>query len=220
MPAKPVKICTADVPWMNESLKSLIMKRQKAFCTYDPDSTQFKYFRNLVNRLRKICRGKCYESKIQHLKGETRKGGGMKQNALCGLKTSHSDLASQINIEGFSELPFKEQASAINATLLKSLGEYKLPAPLERVPVESDSPEILRVTEQRVQRALDVLNRRRACGPDRTPSWLLKEYCDLVAYPITEILNASYAEQRLPTIWKMADVTPLPKKKPVVDIQK
>ena len=35
-----------------------------------------------------------------------------------------------------------------------------------------------------------------------------------------EILNASYAEQRLPTIWKMADVTPLPKKKPVVDIQK
>ena len=27
-------------------------------------------------------------------------------------------------------------------------------------------------------------------------------------------------EQRLPTIWKMADVTPIPKKKPVVDIQK
>ena len=53
-----------------------------------------------------------------------------------------------------------------------------------------------------------------------TPSWLLKEYCDLVAYPITEILNASYAEQRLPAIWKMADVTPLPKRKPVVDIRK
>ena len=41
-----------------------------------------------------------------------------------------------------------------------------------------------------------------------------------MAYPITEILNASYAEQHLPTIWKMADVTLLPKKKPVVDIQK
>ena len=38
MPVKPVKISTADVPWMNESLKSLIMKRQKAFCAYDPDS--------------------------------------------------------------------------------------------------------------------------------------------------------------------------------------
>ena len=73
MPAKTVKICTADVPRMNESLKSLIMKRQKAFCAYGPDSAQFKYFRNLVNRQRKICRGKYYESKIQHLKGENPK---------------------------------------------------------------------------------------------------------------------------------------------------
>ena len=139
---------------------------------------------------------------------------------MSGLKTSHSDLASHLNIEGLSELPFKEQANAINSALLKALEEYKLPAPLERVPLESDSPEILRVTEQRVQRALEVLNPSKACGPDRTPNWLLKEYCDLVAYPITEILNASYTEQRLPTIWKMADVTPLPKKKPVVDIKK
>lgn len=43
---------------------------------------------------------------------------------------------------------------------------------------------------------------------------------DLMAYPIMEILTASYTEQRLPTFWKMADVTTLPKKKPVVDIQK
>jgi len=71
-----------------------------------------------------------------------------------------------------------------------------------------------------VQRALEVLNPRKACGPDRTPNWLLKEYCDLVAYTITEILNASYTEQRLPTIWKMTDVNPLPKKKPVVEIKK
>ena len=220
MPAKPVKICTADVPWMTESLKSLIMKRQRAFSAYGPDSVQFKYLRNLVNRQRKICRGKYYESKIQHLKGEKPKRWWDETKCLCGLKTSHSDLANQINIEGFSELPHKEQANAINAALLKPLEEYKLPAPLERVPLESDSPQILRVTEQHVRRALDALNPKKACGPDRIPSWLLKEYCDLVAYPITEILNASYVEQRLPTIWKMADVIPLPKKKPVVDIKK
>ena len=139
------------------------------------------------------------ESKIQHLKGENLKRWWDETKHLCSLKTSHSDLASQINIEGFSELPFKAQANAINVTLLKPLKEYKLPAPLERVPLKSDLPEILGVTKQHVQRALEVLNPRKACGPDRTPSWL-KEYCDLVAYPITEILNASYTEQRLPTI--------------------
>ena len=200
MPAKPVKICTVDVPWMNERLKSLIMKRQKAFRAYGPDSAQFKHFRNLVNRERKTCRGKYYESKIRHLKGENPKRWWDESKRLCGLKTSHSVLASQINIEGLSELPFKERANAINSALLEPLGEYKLPAPLERVALESDSPGIVRVTEQRVQRAVEVLNPRKACGPDRTPNWLLKEYCELVAYPITEILNASFAEQRLPTM--------------------
>ena len=63
-----------------------------------------------------------------------------------------------------------------------NLEEYKLPAPLERVPLESDSPEILRVTEQRVQRALEVLNPSKACGPDRTPNWLLKE--SVIWWPI------------------------------------
>ena len=116
MPAKPVKICTADVPWMTESLKSLIMKRQRAFSAYGPDSVQFKYFRNLVNRQRKICRGKYYESKIQHLKGEKPKRWWDETKRLCGLKTSHSDLANQINIEGFSEFPHKEQANAITSS--------------------------------------------------------------------------------------------------------
>ena len=152
MPVKPLKICTADVPWMNESLRSLIMKRQKAFCAYGPESAQFKYFRNLVNRQRKICRGKYCDSKIQHLKRENPKRWRNESKRLCGIKTSHSNLASQMNIEGFSELPFKEQANAISAALLKPLEEYKLPAPLERAPPDSNLPdhEILRVTEQRV----------------------------------------------------------------------
>ena len=38
-------------------------------------------------------------------------------------------------------------------------------------------------------------------------------------YPITSVLNSSFAEQRLPTRWKSADVIPVPKKKPVNDIK-
>ena len=38
--------------------------------------------------------------------------------------------------------------------------------------------------------------------------------------PVTTILNFSYKEQRLPCVWKLADVSPLPKKKPVKEIKK
>ena len=35
-----------------------------------------------------------------------------------------------------------------------------------------------------------------------------------------KILIASYSEQHLPRMWKLADVTPLPKKKPVNELKK
>ena len=75
--------------------------------------------------------------------------------------------------------------------------------------METDTtPEILRVGERRVQKVLSRLNPRKACGPDRIPNWLLREYSDAVAFPVKEILNASYSEQHLLRLWELADVTP------------
>ena len=42
----------------------------------------------------------------------------------------------------------------------------------------------------------------------------------LEAFPVKTILNASFSEQRLPSSWKYADVTPLPKKMPVQNFKK
>ena len=69
-------------------------------------------------------------------------------------------------------------------------------------------------------RLLAKSNPSKACGPDDVPNWLLREYSDLLAYPVCSIINASLQEQRLPTIWKYADVSPLPKKKKVDDLKK
>ena len=79
MPAKPVKICTADVPSMNESLKS-ITKRQKAFRADGPDSAQFRYFRTLVNREKKTCRRKYYDSKGAYHLAKTSGNFGVRSN--------------------------------------------------------------------------------------------------------------------------------------------
>ena len=48
----------------------------------------------------------------------------------------------------------------------------------------------------------------------------MKDYAELLAFPITKIVNASFKEQRLPFIWKVADVSPLPKNKPVIELRK
>ena len=76
------------------------------------------------------------------------------------------------------------------------------------------------VSEIRVQNVLSKLPTNRVSGPDKLPNWVLKEYSYVLALPITLILNASYREQRVPTVWKMANITPLPKTKIVKDPKK
>lgn len=219
MPIKKTKVCSADAPWMTRKLKSLIQKRQRAFNTKGSYSTSFKYYRNLVNRVRKTCRAEYYNSKIQHLKGEQPKRWWAEVKRLSGMKAQTSDLVSQIDIDDFSKLTHKDQADTINAALLEPLEQYKLSTPLVYRDLE-EFPEFPEVSEERVQKTLAGLNSHKASGPDEIPNWLLKDFSDVLAQPITPIINASYYEQRLPTMWKMANVTPLPKTKPVQDFKK
>ena len=66
MPYKCTVICTSDPPWMTSNLKSLIIKRQRAF--HDGNLISFKFFRNAVNRKRKVCKATYYANKIQDMK--------------------------------------------------------------------------------------------------------------------------------------------------------
>ena len=75
------------------------------------------------------------------------------------------------------------------------------------------------ITESQVFTKLVSIKSSKAPGPDSIPGWLLKENACALAKPVSEILN-SYYENKLPSSWKMADVSPIPKQKPVQDISK
>ena len=71
-----------------------------------------------------------------------------------------------------------------------------------------------------VLKKLIALNPAKSSGPDGVPAWLLKENADLLAPVVTDILNCSYLEARLPQSWKHANVAPIPKQTPVYDVNK
>ena len=66
-----------------------------------------------------------------------------------------------------------------------------------------------------VHSKLKSLNSGKAPGPDGIANWVLKEYADILASPISTLLNVSYNEQKLPLAWKRANIIPIPKEKPV-----
>ena len=104
-------------------------------------------------------------------------------------------------------------ANTINQAFLSPMSIF---APLR----SSDSIQLVsgstfEVSEQSVFKKLCGLNPPKATGSDGIPDWLLKENADLLALPVSDFLNASFRESRLPPSWKEADNVPIPKQKPV-----
>jgi hypothetical protein len=85
---------------------------------------------------------------------------------------------------------------------------------------EDNFPSLFPVTEFSVLKMLSTLNARKATGPDGIPAWVLKENADILASSVADIINSSYKEAHLPESWKKADITPIPKQKPVRDVNK
>ena len=86
------------------------------------------------------------------------------------------------------------------------------------MPADYDVPIV--VTEQSVAGKLREVSTFRGCGPDTIPNWALKEYADILAAPIADILNASFSEVSVTYVWKLADVPLLPKAPIISDFNK
>ena len=138
---------------------------------------------------------------------------------LGGMKSTNSSIIHQINIDGFEDISEHELANRINTSLLEPLAEYQLSLPLDRVSLE-DNPEFLEVSEERVLRHLQKLSSGKGGGPDEVPNWFLREYAVILALRISQIVNTSYKQQCLPSIWKFANVSPLPKVKLEQDLKR
>ena len=215
MPIERVKVHVNDCPWITPNFKELIRHRQNAFIS--GDTVRFRKFRNLINRERKILRKKFFTSKVSQLKqvSPSQWWGAVKRISGMSSLSGSQDLISQLNIQDFVDLSPQVIANKINEAFLEPMQPFR---PLECPPVTNEVQSVF-VTEPYVLNELRRLTCNKATGADGIPNWLLKEYADILSYPITSVLNSSFAEQCLPTRWKNADVIPVPKKKPVNDIK-
>ena len=221
MPMTRSKKCPVDAPWITNHFKTLIIERQKAFSTYGPDSSSFKSLRNQVNRERKICKSNYYKLRVHQMKQTDSKEWWKEVKRLSGMaSTRSSDIRNIIDIENLEQLSEQELANKINEAFLDPLSVYKLSSPLLPLELEVNNPEFLVVTEETVYSYLSKLNPAKTCGPDEISNWLLRDYAAILAFPISTILNASFKQQRLPTMWKLANVLPIPKSKTVQILEK
>ena len=197
---------------MTSHLKSLILKRLKAFREHGAESSCYKFYRNAVNRERKS--SIFYKIKVERMKDENPKLWWKEVKRLCGAHPNMGNVTNHIHIEELEDCDNQELANTINQAFLEPLEEYRLEQPLTKFPTAIDS-KLREVSELRVMKLLATLNPSKECGPDEIPN-----YAELLAVPVSKIINSSFKEQRLPKIWKFANISPLPKMRPVEDLKK
>ena len=65
-----------------------------------------------------------------------------------------------------------------------------------------------------VERKLSHINVHKSPAPDGLPNWLLRDFSSNLAGPVCAIYNASVREGFIPSMWKEANVVPVPKVQP------
>jgi len=124
------------------------------------------------------------------------------------------------NVLEFNNRSELDIANAINCAFLEPLqGFQQLDIQTTLLPVEDDH-ETLVVSPHGVYNCLQKLKAHKAPGLDNIPNWLLKECADILCVSITDIPYSSFEEHTLPSVWKKANIVPLPKVKQVKDTKK
>ena len=215
MPKKSVRVYPTDRPWINAEIKSLIQKRQKAFNS--GNLIDFKKLRNKVNRESKRCRQLYYQNKIHNLRNTKPRDWWNEIKQLCGSsKIASKDL--QMSLHPDLKFEDHELCEQINKTFITSLENYTPLSGNVKVSLENDSP--INLTEFIIAKKLREIRISSAGGPDNLPNWVLKYYSDILAEPVTNIINSSFRECRVPSVWKLANVVAIPKSSMIRDFSK
>jgi len=221
MPLRTRRVHSTEPPWITSSLKDLIQKQQSALSR--GDDRKLREFRNRVNRELKMCRANYYQAKVGHLKKckPSEWWNEVKKLSGCPLaSTVQSDTLKSIQLpcEGIDQIGL---ANIINEAFLTPMHCFTpLPAAFPCTTSRNYHENPLVVSVESLRMKLSKLNPYKANGPDNIPGWLLKEHADILAGPVSDILNYSYLDRCLPSSWKHADVIPMPKLKPVREVNK
>ena len=121
---------------------------------------------------------------------------------------TRSDPSSNLHVDDFNNLSDLQIANRINDNFLEPLQAFQ---PLQFMDLSNDTTSnFLIVTELEVWKCLSSLNPWKSSGSDDFPSWVFKECSIILSLPV---------ENKLPPIWKQANVIPVPKVTLVQDIK-
>jgi len=198
IPIHTIKVSSKDKKWITPLCIHLINQRWKAF--RENDKNLYKHYQEKVraeiSKAKTIWVKSCKQDKIG-LWSMVRKSVPKVKSSIENLRNESESTASLAN--------------RINAELIKSFTPRNQVPSISRNPVPHD----IIITEQEIFNLLHTIKPQKASGSDGIPNTLLKAASNAIAHPLCEIFNNILQTQSYPHLWKIGDVVPIPKTKPI-----
>lgn len=201
-----------DKPWVTDEFRDFISQRQHA---HKHDKTLYKQLRNRVNNPRHILQSNYYKHQVEGAKSENQSKWWEGVQHLMGKSTTSNPMTTMANHLHGGDM--EALADNINS-FFQSITAHM--DPLEEMDFGAlEIPSKYQVTVKQVKKSLLAINTSKSPGPDYIPSWVLRDFAGILGGPICAILDNTIRQGYLPTIWKIANVAPLPKCSPALRVE-
>jgi len=200
IPKACIQYTKKDKKWITSLCKHLINQRWKAF--RKKDYAKYNHFKEKVQveikRSKYIYYQKCKRSQ-----------GGLWQFVNKSFKKPSLDLLSIKN----SNEPIENFTNRINEKLASNFSQCSATG----ISSSNFNVESIQISIHVVEvfNYVIKLKANKATGSDDLPNSLLKLVAPFISDPLTHIFNCSLNQQTFPKLWKVGDITPLPKSKPL-----
>lgn len=195
-PLITVKVSSRDPPYMSPLVKHLCNIRHKNIRSHNHDrNTALQERINHLIRVNQL-NAVSAENKKHH-KGS--KGWWDTANRITGRKTKPACVSNVVNPDDIN-------------TYFQSINTddaYAAPDPLP-IPEGTRVPTV----DENSVRYLLIHQKRTASGPDGIPYWFWRDYAHHLSPILTKIFNSSLQHQTVPALWKLANISPIPKETP------
>lgn len=219
VPNRTVTIRSTDAPWFKHDLKTKINRRNKLYKKAKRSNTREDW--NNFHALRNEIVGHIRKQKLDYYNELNDKINGLQVGqkewwkivkTFLNKKGIDSNEIPPLTVDGHTYYSNIDKAETFNNFFTKqcNLDNEDDPLPI----IETNESEInkIHLTSSEVKNVLKSLDASKATGPDQIPNKVLALAADIIAIPLSNFFNRCLNECKFPTIWKMANVTPIYKK--------
>ena len=203
IPTKTIKVYPNNKPWMSKEVRAHLQQKKFSFNSGGPAEQQVAKRELRTEILRAKQR---YKAKVESKLAENNLSAawsGIK--TMAGIKQTKS---THITIDGFGSNC--DLASALNKFYLR-FDQFDFSEEGRSLRDSLKNDQHFALEQREVEKCLLSLKTNKSPGPDKISGILLKSCAKQLSPIVHHIFNVSLSQQKVPRLWKQAEIIPVPK---------